>query len=76
MPDTDVLTESHGGSLFTVRPVSTKAQHWLAESLTGENFWMNGHLVVEHGYIVDLIHGMVDDGLVVRDRRTNLIAHR
>ena len=71
---TDIWTESHGGSLFSVRPVSLKGQQWLADSLTAEDFWAAGRLMVEHRYIVDLITGMVADGLIVRDQHTKRLA--
>jgi len=63
----DVRIENHG-SLFLVRPQNSTAREWIDDnvSVDGPWQWFGGALAVEGRYVVDLVNGMRQDGLVVR----------
>jgi hypothetical protein len=61
------FTVDRTGDLFLLTPQHRAARTWITENvdLDEAQFW--GHaLVVEHGYIVDLVDGIHDTGYVVR----------
>lgn len=58
----DATVENHG-TIFLVRPETSTAREWLDENTDGE--WFGGALVVEHSFVLDLVQGMLDDGLEV-----------
>jgi hypothetical protein len=64
LPDVLVANE---GTLFIVNAISRRAKAWLAEhvDLDEAQHW-GASLVVEHRFIVELVDGMHDSGLVVR----------
>jgi hypothetical protein len=54
-----------GGTVFLLLPVSDEAKAWLNQH-TEEDAPHLGHaLAVEHRYLEDLIHGLVDAGFNV-----------
>lgn len=59
----DYLVENHG-SLGCIQPLSEKAREWLQEHVRGEQTWQGGGLMVEPSYLLDLVMGMQEDGLV------------
>ena len=58
---------THHGSLFILEPVSESAQDCCDEYLEdGQRWGVNGR-VVEHRYIEDIIVGMQESGLCIKD---------
>ena len=62
VPDVLVANE---GSLFLVTPVSSRAKEWVEGNAYYTQTWGDA-IVVEHRYVVPLIDGMHDAGLIVR----------
>jgi hypothetical protein len=58
----DLLVQG-GGSVYLVRPTSPLGVAWIDEHISPDATWFGGAVVVEHRYVVDLLHGAVDDGL-------------
>lgn len=57
----------HGeGSLYLLRGVSRRGQHWLDEHISDDHQEWAGAIVVEHRYIGDVGGGAIDAGLRVR----------
>jgi hypothetical protein len=64
-PQSDFLVENHG-TVFLLRPLTPAANAWVKENLP-ENHLTFGHAIaVEHRFIVDVVRGAQNDGLVVR----------
>lgn len=61
----DAKVTSHG-SIFLVHPHSEAAIKWLEEHISEDSQRMGEAVVVEHRYIVDLVRGMIHDGLDVK----------
>ena len=53
------------GSIYTVGLLTNKARLWVDENMDPEARFFGDELIVEHGYIYDLVKGMVTDGLEV-----------
>jgi hypothetical protein len=63
---TDVKVVNHG-SLWQFYLLTEAAQGWWAEYVPDDGFQVSGTVkVVEPRYAVDLVDGMVSNGLVVR----------
>lgn len=60
----DISVENHF-SILLVRPLSSAAEAWIEENVSGESRFFAGALVVEPRYVVDLVEGMLSDGLLV-----------
>ncbi len=61
----DFNVQHDGGSLFLVTPETDAARTWLNEHISEEATWFAGSLVVEHGYIENLVAGVQYDGFTV-----------
>lgn len=60
----DVLVRD-GGTVFTFCPLTPRAKQWIAENVQSESWqWFGNALVVEHRYVLALVEGMMDEGLV------------
>jgi hypothetical protein len=62
MPD---FTVQHEGTIFLVIPNTPSAQEWIDEHIDDTAQYFGTAVVVEHRYIVDLIDGILAEGLSV-----------
>ena len=54
-------------TVFKIKPFTDEAQAWLQENVIYGDFqWQNGWLVIEHGYIGDIVANMLESGLRLR----------
>lgn len=53
------------GSIYILIPHTAEAKAWVAESLSDERMEWGGGIVVEHRYIVDLVHAIRTCGMKV-----------
>jgi hypothetical protein len=58
----DLHVEDHG-SVWLLRPLTEGAQAWIGENLPEDRQEFAGAVVVEARYVIDIIIGMVKDGL-------------
>jgi len=65
MPRADVRIANHG-SIVLVRPVTKAAEEWLNDNVGGEAQYFGNALACEPRYVGDLLHGMENDGLIVK----------
>lgn len=61
----DLLVHGHG-SLYLLRASSKRGQQWLDEHVSDDHQEWAGAVVVEHGFILDIVRGAVTAGLRVR----------
>ena len=61
----DLLVQG-SGTVYLLRPVSRCGHSWVAEHIPSDATWFGGAVVVEHGYIRDIVVGATRDGLEVR----------
>ena len=70
MNDADLLVEySSGGTVGLVIPVSEFGREWIETNVDEEAQFLGPNLVVEHRYLVPLLVGAREDGLIVRRAR-------
>lgn len=63
---TDFTVDYDGGSVAMFDPLTPNAHAWIEEHLSLESWqWLGRRFSVEHGYVGDLIAGMLGDGLQV-----------
>ena len=68
MTDPD-FTISGGGTLYVLTPANDDARAWLDEHVDADPdniIWCGGQ-PVGHRYIVDIVRGILDDGLTVEE---------
>lgn len=64
LPDVLVTNE---GSIYLVQPISRAGREWIEANVYMDEAQMWGDsLVVEHSYIVAIVDGLHDEGLIVR----------
>ena len=61
----DIIVEDHG-SLVLLRPVTVRAERWIAENVQDDAMYWCGALVVEPRYVEPLILGMRTEGMVIQ----------
>jgi hypothetical protein len=54
------------GSIFLLRPLTYAAQEWIRDNISPDRMMFGDAVVVEHRFILDLIDGILADGLEVR----------
>ncbi len=55
------------GSLFLVTPLTAAGRDWIIDNVDDDEAQrFGGSLVVEHGYIVNLVDGIFDSGLTIQ----------
>lgn len=62
----DFQVENHG-SLYLIRCISDEALEWAKKNTNGngsEVQWFGNAFAVEPCYVVDIVNGMINDGLV------------
>ena len=65
-PPADIQCENHG-SIFLIRGVSDAGQAWLDENVGNDETQHFGNAIAaEPRYVVDIAHGAIEAGLVVR----------
>jgi hypothetical protein len=65
MPPVDVLIQNEG-TIFTFCPQTATAKAWIDANVNFDGWqWLSGALCCEHRFARDLIHGMLEDGLVL-----------
>lgn len=52
-------------TLFLVFPLTPEANDWIADNIPDDALFYGSALVVEQRYIVDIVNGMVSEGLKV-----------
>jgi hypothetical protein len=62
----DALIENHG-SLVLLLPVSTAAFDWIEENLPDDRMNFGHAVVVEPRYLLHIVFGMMNAGLVLRN---------
>ena len=62
MVDVEVRNE---GSIFLFCPHSPRGSEWIRDNVSDDAQWWGSMLVVEHRYALDLVQGMLNDGLKV-----------
>jgi hypothetical protein len=65
----DVLVTRDAGSMsgvYRVFPLTPAADVWVDEHIPEDATWLGTSLIVEHGYIGDIVTGMSGDGLNVK----------
>jgi hypothetical protein len=65
-PRPDFLIADHG-SIFLLQPISDRALAWIHEHLPPDAPRFGSSVVVEHRFVADIVTGIRDDGLVVRN---------
>jgi hypothetical protein len=62
----DFVVENHG-CIFLLRPLSPSATSWIEEHIGQDNGYQPYFptVIVEHGYITDIVEGIRNDGLAV-----------
>ena len=61
----DVLVRN-GGSVYLFCPLTPAAKVWFEENVQSDGWqWFGNALCVEHSYVLGLIEGIQDAGLVV-----------
>jgi hypothetical protein len=62
----DFVVENHG-SIFLLKPRTPAARSWIEQHIGYSNGYQPYYptVVVEHRYILDIVHGAQADGLVV-----------
>ena len=60
----DFLVENHG-SIFLLQPLTPAAESWIEEFLPKDRMTFGSAVVVEHRFIVDIVEGIRNDGLVL-----------
>lgn len=60
--ETDFHIEDHG-TVVLLRPVTEEAEAWIVEHISHETARFGNAVVVEHRYIVDIVRGIIKDGL-------------
>jgi hypothetical protein len=63
----DIRVQGEGSrpTVYLLRLESDAAREWVEENVGGEVTWWGGSLVVEHGFLNDLLSGACDEGLEV-----------
>ena len=61
----DFLVLVHG-TIGLVRPLTWAASEWIKKHAPSQSQWFGPALLLEHGYIPELLNRMVEDGLRVR----------
>jgi hypothetical protein len=61
----DFIVENHG-TLFLLQPLTPAANAWIDEHLPADHLTFGSAVCVEHRFIRDIVHGILEDGLVVR----------
>jgi hypothetical protein len=54
------------GTLALVRPLTQRATEWISQHLQDHSQWFGPALIMEHRYLVNLLPGMIEDGLHVK----------
>ena len=54
------------GTLTLVRPLTQRANEWISQHAQDDSQWFGPALVIEHHYLANLLPGMIQDGLQVR----------
>lgn len=62
-PDVRVQDE---GSLFILHPLTVAAKDWIDENLGEYHEWGTHGVVVEPGYVLNVLQGMVRGGLIIK----------
>jgi hypothetical protein len=62
-PDVRVQDE---GSLFILFPLTVAAREWIDGNLGETQTWGSEGVVVEPGYVLQIMRGMVRDGLTIK----------
>ncbi len=57
---------SNRGTIFIFTPLTPAGRDWAAEFLPQDAQQWAGGVVIEHGYISDVVIGVQRDGLMVR----------
>ena len=63
-PQPDFFVENHG-TIFLLRPLTPAANSWVKENLPENHLTFGNAVVVEHGYIADIVRGAQANGLEV-----------
>jgi hypothetical protein len=63
-PESDVHVQ-HEGTISLFHLQNEEAKGWVETHVVGETSWFGQALAVEHRYVLDLIQGMQEDGLIV-----------
>jgi hypothetical protein len=53
------------GSIFLLHPFTYAAQEWITENISPDRIMFGDAVVVEHRFILNLIEGILADGLEV-----------
>ena len=61
----DFVVENHG-TIFLVFPAHEQARDWLEQNVASDAQWLGCSLAVEHGYIVDLVTAIKEEGWRIR----------
>jgi len=59
----------NGGSVYTLRTISSACEEWIGEHVRGETTYFGGALVVEPRYIARLVEGLEAEGFLGRFER-------
>jgi hypothetical protein len=59
------VTISNHGSIFLLRPVTSRARAWFREHLDSDALWFAGAVVVEPRYVVPIVDELAEDGFIV-----------
>ena len=61
----DFLVADHG-SLYLLHPLTPSAVAWLDANVCADHLTFGDAVVVEPRYVLDIVTGILDDGLAVR----------
>jgi hypothetical protein len=53
----------HEGKIFLLRPLTPAAHSWVGTNLSEDHLSFGDSVVVEHRYIIDIVAGILEDGL-------------
>jgi hypothetical protein len=65
-PTPDFEVQNHG-TIFLLIPQTTSARIWIGDHIGRDNGYQPSYptIIVEHGFIADIVAGIQNDGLVV-----------
>jgi hypothetical protein len=65
-PDFSIEGEGRFCTVYLLRPLTPAAFDWIEDNLPADRTTFGGAVVVEHGYIADIVRGARADGLEVQ----------
>jgi hypothetical protein len=64
-PTADFIVEDYW-TIFLLRPLTPAASSWIDQNLSEDRLMFVGGAVVEHRYILEIVHAALADGLEIR----------